>query len=231
MLLVTVSVKLVGSWMKVFTQTTSSIVRLMEHLITEWSTKFTPTSAASANINDLRAMRHVKDLKEIALLATVSENWLRPLAKQDFGDEGVAVCDRLWKSGALTAELLMIVEARGRAELFDSIKLGSMPQLYSLLCARNNICVTTSDRILKAKQMTEAWERKVKEIMADEDVRFAFQARFTSQSRVCVCMYVSIVHGPYCFNAMVLLLSANSMLRKTSVPCDLLADPPAASCH
>ena len=124
------SIAPVGPWVEVFTQTEVAVVCLMKTLVTEWKRTFTPLTVKDSRLRDIQALRHVKDLRDIALRCALYMNLLRPLVQRDLGDKGCEFSDEEWYAGHLTSELSTLVEARAKAELYVAVKLASMPDFF-----------------------------------------------------------------------------------------------------
>ena len=79
----------VGAWVPVFTQSVASIVCMTNTLINEWKGHFTGTSVKEVRLREVQALRHVKDIGEVALRCEIYQNLLRPLVQSEIGDKGL----------------------------------------------------------------------------------------------------------------------------------------------
>ena len=78
--------------------------------------------------------------------------------------------EQRWLSGALGTEMAVVLEARGKADLCGQLNIACMPELYAAMCDGTKVPEKMSDRVLKASKMTDAWDDKVRDIKAEEDL-------------------------------------------------------------
>ena len=114
-----------GPWAAVFTNTPASTMRLAQTVVQEWEQRYTVSAAFQVGLNELNSSRPtLGDLQQLSLLACAFEHWLRPLAKQEFGEGCADALERIWKQSR--DELNPVLAARATPEMFGVMTLRTL---------------------------------------------------------------------------------------------------------